>query len=260
LTLQHSINSNQYLQFLANLEQKLHPLGVQEYETLLKLKANELKAKGEPFNGEFYAWDFPYYEGLYLKKSLPLDLSIKEYFPVSEVISATFEIYQTLLGVSFYEVKDSQTWHSDVQLFAVWAKDAKDNLGHNFIGYCYLDLFPRSKLPFMLSYHLSDKPILIIQLASKYSHAAVWSLLPGYQLPNGKRAYPVAAMVANLAKHTLGCPTLMHHRAVVTFFHELGHVFHNLLSYTQFSCYHGTRVANDFVEAPSQLLENWYIS
>jgi metallopeptidase MepB len=126
---------------------------VQEYKTLLQLKANELKAKGEPFNGEFYAWDFRYYETLYLRESLSLDLSIKEYFPVSQVISATFEIYQTLFSISFHEVKDSQTWHPDVQLFAVWAKDAKDNSGYNFIGYCYLDLFPRGKLPFMLSYH-----------------------------------------------------------------------------------------------------------
>jgi Zn-dependent oligopeptidase len=85
-------------------------------------------------------------------------------------------------------------------------------------------------------------------------------LLPGYQLPNGKHAYPVAAMIANLAKPTSGYPTLMHHSDVITFFHELGHVFHNLLSHTQFSRYHGMRVVDDFVEAPSQLLENWYVS
>jgi Zn-dependent oligopeptidase len=126
---------------------------MQEHETLLRLKADELKAKGEPFNGEFYAWDYPYYGSLHLKESLPLD-STKEYFPVSEVVSATFEIYQTLLGVSFHEVKDSQTWHPDVQLFAVWGKDAKDNASHNFIGYCYLDLFSRSELLSIPSYHL----------------------------------------------------------------------------------------------------------
>jgi len=96
-------------------------------------------------------------------------------------------------------------------------------------------------------------------LASKYGHAAVWPLIPGYLRPDGKRNYPLAAMVANLAKSTPDRPALMRHDDVVTFFHEMGHVFHGLLSRTQFSRFHGTRVARDFVEAPSQMLENWCI-
>jgi Zn-dependent oligopeptidase len=85
-------------------------------------------------------------------------------------------------------------------------------------------------------------------------------VLPGYISPDDKRMYPLAAMVANLAKPTPDRPALMRHDDVVTFFHEMGHVFHVLLSRTQFSRFHGTRVAWDFVEAPSQMLENWYIS
>ena len=64
-------------------------------------------------------------------------------------------------------------------------------------------------------------------------------------------------MVANLAKSTPAKPALMRHDDVVTFFHEMGHVFHGLLSRTKFSRFHGTSVAGDFVEAPSQMLENW---
>ena len=64
-------------------------------------------------------------------------------------------------------------------------------------------------------------------------------------------------MVANLAKPTPEKPALMRHDDVVTFFHEMGHVFHGLLSRTQYSRFHGTSVARDFVEAPSQMLENW---
>jgi metallopeptidase MepB len=64
-------------------------------------------------------------------------------------------------------------------------------------------------------------------------------------------------MVANLAKSTPEAPALMRHDDVVTFFHEMGHVFHGLLSKTRFARFHGTRVARDFVEAPSQMLENW---
>jgi Zn-dependent oligopeptidase len=96
-----------------------------------------------------------------------------------------------------------------------------------------------------------------MSLASKYSHAAVWSLLPGYTRPDGTQAYPLTAMVANLAKATPDRPALMRHDDVVTFFHEMGHVFHGLLSRTQFSRFYGTQVARDFVEAPSQMLENW---
>jgi len=221
--------------FLADLEQRLRPLGVEERLTLLKLKSDELKARGEPFDGEFYLWDYRYYDRLYLEKNLALDDAlVKEYFPVSVVIPAILEIYQNLLGVRFYEVKDAKTWHPDAQMFAVWAADAKDE--SDFVGYCYLDLFPRE---------------------SKYSHAAVWGLLPGYIRPDGKRAYPLTAMVANLAKSTPERPALMRHDDVVTFFHEMGHVFHGLLSHTRFARFHGTSVARDFVEAPSQMLENW---
>lgn len=93
--------------------------------------------------------------------------------------------------------------------------------------------------------------------AAKYSHAAVWPILPGYDKADGKRSYPTTAMVANLAKPTPDKPALMRHDDVVTFFHEMGHVFHGLLSQTKFARFHGTSVARDFVEAPSQMLENW---
>jgi Zn-dependent oligopeptidase len=137
--------ADQYFQFLTDLEQRLRPLGSEERETLLQLKAEELKAKGEPFDGEFYIWDYRYYDRLYLEKTLSLDDAlIKEYFPVSVVVPAILEIYQNLLGVRFQKVNDTQAWHPDVQVFAVWGADANDE--SDFVGYCYLDLFPRGTL------------------------------------------------------------------------------------------------------------------
>jgi Zn-dependent oligopeptidase len=125
---------------LADLEQKLHPLGVKEHETLLQLKSDELKAKGKPCNGEFYIWDYQYYKRLYQEKFLSLDDAlVMEYFPLSAVVPATLKIFQNFFGVHFQEVRGLQTWHPDVQLFAVWAADAKDE--SDFIGYCYLDLY-----------------------------------------------------------------------------------------------------------------------
>ncbi|OBZ71150.1 Thimet oligopeptidase [Grifola frondosa] len=227
-------NAKGVKEFLTDLEQKLRPVGLKDRETLLALKKEEHEEKGLPFDGEFYIWDYRYYDRKFIERTLNLDDQlVKEYFPVSVVVPAILEIYQNLLGVRFVEIK-GETWHPEVQQFAVWENDAKDSSG--FVGYCYLDLFPR---------------------ASKYSHAAVWPLLPGYAKPDSTRSYPLTAMVANLAKPTPQKPALMRHDDVVTFFHEMGHVFHGLLSRTKFSRFHGTSVAGDFVEAPSQMLENW---
>jgi len=228
-------NAETVVEFLNDLEQKLRPISAHERTTLLALKQEEHAANGYPFDGELYMHDFWYYQRRLLERDLELDdQKVKEHFPVNKVVPAILEIYQKLLGVQFVEVKNEKLWHPDVQQFAVWENGAKDESG--FVGYCYLDLFPRD---------------------AKYSHAAVWPLLSGYTRRDGTRSYPLAAMVANLAKPTPTAPALMQHTDVVTFFHEMGHVFHGLLSKTRFARFHGTAVARDFVEAPSQMLENW---
>ena len=105
------------------------------------MKAEEHKAEGYPFDGEFYLWDYRYYDRKFIEASLALDDAlVKEYFPVSVVVPTILEIYQNLLGVRF-EKLDGETWHPEVQMFAVWEDGAKDESG--FVGYCYLDLFPR---------------------------------------------------------------------------------------------------------------------
>lgn len=223
--------------FVDHLEAKLRPLGIKEHEILLALKKEEHEKRGLPFDGKFYIWDHGYYNRCFVEKTLNLDVSlVKEYFPVSVVVSTVLSIYQNLLGVKFVEVTDEKkdVWHADVQQFTVWETDAMNE--SSFVGYCYLDLFPRS---------------------AKYSHASVYSLHPGYDLPSGARHYPLTVMVANLAKPMPERPALMRHHDVTTFFHEMGHVFHNLLSQTRYSRFHGTAVALDFGEAPSQMLENW---
>ncbi|KAI0372212.1 Metalloprotease [Pilatotrama ljubarskyi] len=226
-------------EFLNDLQQKLRPVGLKDRERLLALKKREHEEKGFPFDGEFYIWDSKYYERKFVEESLSLDDQlVKNHFPVSVVVPAILEIYQNLLGVKFVEV-EGEMWHPDVQQFAVWEKDAKDE--SDFIGYCHLDIYPRGTF---------FSPL-------RYSGAAVWPLIPGYTKEDGTRNYPLAAMVANLAKPTPQKPALMQHADVVMFFHEIGHVFHELLSKTRFARFHGTTVALDFGEAPSQMLENW---
>ncbi len=156
---------------MTDLEQKLRPVGLKDRETLLALKMEEHAKKGLPFDGEFYLWDYRYYDRVFIERSLNLDDSlVKEYFPVSKVVPAILDIYQNLLGVTFVEVK-GETWHPgnelslltrsscthkislEVQMFSVWEKDAKDESG--FIGYCYLDLFPRGAFSLELRHQSS---------------------------------------------------------------------------------------------------------
>jgi Zn-dependent oligopeptidase len=145
----------------------------------------------------------------------------------------------------------------DVRQFSVWEKGAMDETG--FVGYTYLDLFPRGMLLLRKppSALLTPPPPPPNPTENKYSHAAVWPLIAGYKLthvdsqlppvssgktdPTTGRNYPVAAMVANLAKATPEKPALMLHHDVVTFFHEMGHVFHALLSRVDFSRFIGTK-------------------
>lgn len=221
--------------FLDDLQQKLKPIGDSDLQTLLKLKEEEHKELGLPFDGNFYAWDWRYYDRKLVETSLSLDNDlVKEHFPVNVVVPAILDIYKDLLNVRIEEVPNAEVWHPDVKQYAAWELDAKDESG--FLGYLHLDLYPRE---------------------NKYGHAAVWGLIPGFQKADGTRNYPVTCMVANLAKPSADRPGLMSHDDVVTFFHEMGHAWHGLLSRTQYGRFHGTSVARDFVEAPSQMLENW---
>ncbi|KIM28712.1 hypothetical protein M408DRAFT_329175 [Serendipita vermifera MAFF 305830] len=222
-------------EFLEDLREKLHPVGVADRKALLELKKSECERLNIPFDNELYVWDWRYYDRLYAEKTVNMDNEfIKAHFPANVVIPAVLDIYKQLLNVRIEEVPNAVVWHEDVKQYAAWDLDATDQSG--FLGYLHLDLFPRQ---------------------NKYGHAAVWGLISGYETDDGGRSYPVTCMVANLAKPTDNDPGLLSHDDVVTFFHEMGHAWHGLLSRTKYARFHGTSVSRDFVEAPSQMLENW---
>ncbi|KAF2662657.1 zincin [Lophiostoma macrostomum CBS 122681] len=235
--------------FLGDLRERLAPGGKQEIEKLLDLKKTDLKERGLNDNtaSNYFLWDHRYYDRLMLEKDYSLDQQkIAEYFPLQTSISGMLKIFEELFGLVFVEITGGDreklaeggkgsdiVWHEDVQIFSVWDDEGE---GSGFVGYLYLDLFPRD---------------------GKYGHAANFNLQPGYIDENGKRRYPATALVCNFSKPTPKKPSLLKHDEVVTLFHELGHGIHDLVSRTTYSRFHGTNTVRDFVEAPSQMLENW---
>ncbi|KAL5438554.1 hypothetical protein PMIN05_005758 [Paraphaeosphaeria minitans] len=234
--------------FLGDLRTRLAPGGQAEIKKLLELKQEDLNTRrlGDD-SSKYFLWDHRYYDRLMLERDFQLDQQIiAEYFPLQTTIQGMLKIFEELFGLAFVEITgDDRTaladggkgsdivWHEDVQVFSVWDDEGE---GAGFVGYLYLDLFPRD---------------------GKYGHAANFNLQPGYIDENGKRRYPATALVCNFSKPTPKKPSLLKHDEVVTLFHELGHGIHDLVSKTIYSRFHGTNTVRDFVEAPSQMLENW---
>ncbi|CAH8846235.1 unnamed protein product [Trichobilharzia szidati] len=234
--------------FLNNVGSKLEKARQKETQRMLELKKEECERLGYPFNNRIDPWDTRYYMNMVKEKDYSVDEEVlKKYFPLTTIKSGILRLYQHLLGLKFERVNNPEVWHEEVEMYSV-----KDSETDNLLGYFYLDLHPRE---------------------GKYGHAAVFDLQPGccrpVDSPNStaegeggqlpfERQVAIAAMVANFTapdKKT-GEGYLLHNE-VETFFHEFGHLMHHICSYTETALFSGTSVETDFVECPSQMLENW---
>jgi thimet oligopeptidase len=213
--------------FLKPLIAKLKIKGKEDIAELLALKKKDFpKDKKVTLN----SWDWRYYENQLRKSKYHVDnQAIKEYFPLDTVLKGMFEIYQTLLGVKFEEIKDAPKWHDSVQAYRI-IRNGKTT------AFFYVDLFPRD---------------------GKYNHAAAFVLTRGFQKDNGDYNPPASAIVANMTPPDKETPSLLEHSEVETLFHEFGHIMHQTLTTAKYATFSGTSVKRDFVEAPSQMLENW---
>ncbi|XP_054707162.1 thimet oligopeptidase-like [Uloborus diversus] len=216
--------------FLTELWHDLTPLWEKERAYMLELKEAECKEMNKIFDGKLNEWDVKYYITKVEEKKYAVDNEkLKEYFPLPVVTEGLLNIYQELLSLKFKEIENAEVWHEDVKLYSV-----HDSEHQTLLGYFYLDLFPRP---------------------GKYGHAAVCSIQPTCLLADGSRQISICAMVANFTKPLADKPSLLDHQEVVTFFHEFGHVMHNICKRQEFAYF--SRVERDFIEAPSQMLENW---
>lgn len=176
------------------------------------------------------AWDWWYYAEKLKKEKYDLDEEmLRPYFKLENVINGVFEVASKLYGIQFVERKDIPVYHPDVKVFEVLEKDGKH------IAILYTDYFPRD---------------------SKRSGAWMNNFREQTNI-NGKFVTPIICNVGNFSKPTNDKPSLLSLDEVNTLFHEFGHALHGMLSQTVYPSVSGTGVPRDFVELPSQIMENW---
>ena len=201
-----------------------------ELQELLAIKSEKTGKTTTDIN----YWELSYYTNLLQEAKYKLDTEeVSNYFELNNVRKGLFDITQNVFGLIYKQVENPSVWYPEVELFEVY--DKKTN---NLLGYFYLDLFPRE---------------------NKYSHAAHFGIAKGKKTAGGYQK-PIASLVCNFPKPTMINPSLLQHGAggnVETFFHEFGHLIHGMVTTADYFVYSGTGVDRDFVEAPSQIFENW---
>jgi thimet oligopeptidase len=208
--------------FIDRVSEAAAAKAAREYEALLARKRREF-----PEAQKISAWESAYWSEQVRQSEYAFDAqSVRPYFPFARVKEGVLAMSSRLFGIEFRPVLEAPVWHPSVECWEMLESG-------DVVGRFYLDLFPR---------------------ADKYTHAAHFDIRSGV----AGRHLPEAALVCNFPQPTAMSPGLMEHNDVRTFFHEFGHLLHGLFAGRRpWAGIAGIRTEHDFVEAPSQMLEEW---
>lgn len=211
--------------FLDELLTATKELALQDFNTI-KDYATE-----QGFEGEFSPWDFGYWSEKYktAKYALNDDL-IKPYLQLDTVKQAVFMLAERMYGLKFIANKEIQVYHPEVEVYEVY--DANDR----FMAILYMDFFPRE---------------------SKSAGAWMTSFRDLETKGDGTQVRPLISICTNFTKPTENSPSLLTFNELTTLLHEFGHALHGILAEGTYASTTGTSVYHDFVELPSQIMENW---
>ena len=215
-------NEEKVMAFLDDLREKYLPHAKNE---VAEIQAFARQLEGDDF--DLQPWDFSYYSQKLKKQRFDFDPeALRPYFELSQVINGVFGLANRLYGITFEEA-DLPVYHPDVKTYRVLDADG------SFLAVFYADFFPRS---------------------TKQGGAWMTNYL---EQAEGRR--PHVSIVTNFTKPTATQPSLLSHSEVETFLHEFGHALHGILTNTRYASLSGTNVYWDFVELPSQFMENFAI-
>jgi oligopeptidase A len=219
--------------FTADLTRRVRGQALKEFEERRQLKA---QLQGTPAsNTPFEPWDASYYSEKLQQSQLELDSeSLRPYFEFNSVLHSLFDLAGQLFGVSFRKVEGHAAWHPSVAYYEIY-----DRATERLIGGFYTDFFPRP---------------------SKRSGAWMSEILCGRAQASGHLSPHIGFIGGNFTPPTDTLPSLLTHDEVLTLYHEFGHLLHLLMTEVPIPSLAGTRVFYDFVEVPSQLLENYCYS
>lgn len=216
--------SEKVIGFLEEILEKAHPAAKKEFQEL------ETFAKELDKIDHLEKWDGGYYAEKLKQKIFDLDdEKLKPYFELKNVIKGVFAVANKLYDIDFKEVFDIDTYHPEVKTYCV------TDINKTLVAILYTDFHPRS---------------------GKRGGAWMTSYKP-QQIIEGVNERPHVSIVCNFTKPTTSKPSLLTFNEVTTLFHEFGHALHGMLANTTFKGLSGTNVYWDFVELPSQILENW---
>ena len=214
------------LDFLQKLKSGLQPKYDEELAEFKKIKSG--------FSGsttpDVKLWDYYFVSNQLEKQKYAIDEeALRVYFPMDRVLNGMFAVYEKIFGIRIEPLEPPTKYVDDLKLYAII-----DAATSQPLGLLYMDLFPRP---------------------GKYNHFATFSGIDGKLLADGKYQRPTAELICNFPPPSADAPSLLDHQEVTTIFHEFGHAMHAILTTVDYASFSGLNVPQDFVEAPSQMLE-----